>query len=71
MYEETTGEHLGEVRSKRGHKGAMEGAIAYSGKIGCLGGVAHGGALTTETAVATNKCAAGTARDHTGDTLEG
>ena len=49
----------------------MEGAIAYSRKIGCLWGVAHGCALTTETEVKTNKCAAETARDHTGETLEG
>ena len=49
----------------------MEGAIAYSGKIGCLWGVAHGGALTTETEVKTHECAAETTRDHKGEAREG
>ena len=48
----------------------MEGAIAYSRKNRLPVGVAHGCALTREPEK-TNKCAAETARDHTGETLEG
>ena len=59
------------VRSKRGHKGGDGGAIANSRKIGCLWGVAHGCALTTETEVKTNECAAETTRDNDGETREG
>ena len=59
------------VRSKRGKKGRRRGYVTYSRKVGDLRGVAHGCALTTETEVETNKCAAETARDHTGETLEG
>ena len=46
------------VRSKRGKGGEGGGYVTYSRKIGGLWGVAHGCALTTETEVKTNECAA-------------